>query len=266
MSMPPPMQLPVRILFKGPSTLMWTSMMGGPRSDMAFPRVVEQQLLARGRACDVWNAAELGWPTRFLFKTWDAEVAAWQPDVLVLAVGHYETLHAILPRWLERLANTEHRRPGFHKWKRLFFRAVARVVLLTQKKVDGPWLKCTRRLNRSKAEVQGYIDMTSRVSSPLILLMELHEPTQVKQQWFRGWVPRARVINSHLRELAEKNADKNVRFLPISDLMDQFDPPTAEALWADGIHFSSRFHRAIGDKITEIVDEWAAGESHLVHP
>lgn len=252
--------LPVRVLVKGPSTVLLTSMMGGPRTDLAFPRVIESELLQRGRACEVINGGVLGWPTAHLFKTWDVEIAAGQPDVVILAVGQYETLHAILPRWLERRANTEHRRPGFNRWKRLFFRVLARGALKTQRRVDGPWLKRTRRIERAVAEVQAYIDMTARFGSPLILLMEFHEPTKAKQDWFPGWVPRIRVLNAHLRKLSETNAHKNVQYVAVNDLMDQFQPGDAEQLWADGIHFSPEFHRAAGVRFADIVEDWAENE------
>lgn len=256
----------MRVLVKGPSTVLWTSWMGGPRSDMAFPRVIEQELLLKGRACDVRNGGELAWPTARLFNTWDAEIAAWQPDVVILSVGQYEVLHGILPRWLERRANTEHRRPGFRHWKRLFFRVLARGVIKVQRRVDGPWLKRTRRINRAVAETQAYLDMTARVASPLILLVEFHEPTKARQEWFPGWVSRIRVLNAHLRRLAEVNAEKNVRFVEICDLMNQFEPGDAEQLWADGIHFAPEFHRVVGARLADIADEWALDQPHLAQP
>ncbi len=77
-----PMQLPVRVLFKGPSTLVWTSMMGGPRTDMVFPRVMEAELLAGGRAVDSWIAARNGWVTRELFETWEDEISSWSGSLL----------------------------------------------------------------------------------------------------------------------------------------------------------------------------------------
>lgn len=264
--MPAPKQLPVRVLVKGPSTLLWTSMMGGPRSDLVFPRAVEAELLAKGRACEVLNGGVLGWMTGQLFDTWDAEVCAWQPDVLILAACHFETVHAILPRWLERRANTEHRRPGFRNVKRLFFRGLARGIILLQRRIDGPWLTRSRRARRALADTQAYIDMTSRIGSPLIILLEVHEPTLARQAWFPGWVNRIRLVNQDLRDLAEKNADKNTRFVEVSDLMGNFDPGTAEQLWADGIHFSPPFHRALGAKLADIVEEWARHQPHLEQP
>ena len=45
----------------------------------------------------------------------DDDIVAWSPDIVILAVGHYESLHAYLPRWLERGANTVNRRPGLFR-------------------------------------------------------------------------------------------------------------------------------------------------------
>ena len=42
-----PNRLPLRVLVKGASTVVYTSWMSGPRSDLAWPRVVEEQLLRR---------------------------------------------------------------------------------------------------------------------------------------------------------------------------------------------------------------------------
>ena len=49
--------------------------------------------------------------TRNILGTWEEEVLGFSPDVIVLVYGHYETLHLILPRWLERHANSLKARP-----------------------------------------------------------------------------------------------------------------------------------------------------------
>lgn len=230
---------------------------------MAYPRVLEQQLLAKGRAAQVWNSALLGWPTRDLIKTWDEEVVAWSPDIVILAVGQYEALHIILPRWLERGANTVNRRSGLlrHLFYRRFLRLVARGVLLVQRQIDRPRIKAKRRMHRVVADVDAYLKMTSQVGSPLILLLEINGPSAAKVNWFRGWPERIRVLNNNLRRLAAER--RNVRFVEITDLMSQFDPGTREQLWSDGIHFAPEFHRAIGCKLADIAEEWAATQPHL---
>lgn len=259
-------QLPVRVLVKGPSTALWTSMMGGPRTDLAYPRVIEQELLCRGRAAQVWNRALLGWPTRDLFKTWDEEIVAWSPDVVILAVGHYESLHIILPRWLERGANTVNRRSGLLRFLfyRRFMRLLARLVLILQRWIDRPGIKRKRRMRRVAADVEAYLKMTSQVGTPLIILLEIHGPSAAKVDWFRGWPERVRVLNQELRRIAALR--DNVRFVEITDLMARFEPGTREQLWADGIHFSPEFHHAVGVKLATVVEEWAATQQHLTRP
>lgn len=259
--------LPLRVLVKGPSTVLWTSMMSGPRSDFTFPRVMEQELLARGYPAEVRNTGRLGWPTRDLFKTWDEDIVAWSPDIVILAVGHYESLHIILPRWLERGANTVNRRPGrFRKfYYRRLLRAGARAVLLVQKAIDRPSVRHKRRMRRVIADTEAYIKMTHMVGSPLILLMEIHPPNASKRPWFGGWTERIRVLNDDLRALAAKNADLNVEFIEITDLTAAFEDSSPETLWADGIHFVPEFHRAIGEKFAGVAEEWAAKQAYLAN-
>lgn len=260
-----PMQLPVRVLFKGPSTLVWTSMMGGPRTDMVFPRVMEAELLAGGRAVDSWIAARNGWVTRELFETWEDEISSWSPDVIVMAPAHMETVHGILPGWLERGANSVARRPGRlrHLYYRRLLRGLARLVLQVQKRVDKPG-RFQRKVKRALRDTDAYIKMTQQVGSPLILLLELHHPTAKKVHWFPGWPARRDVLNSGQRSLAERY--ENVELLPIVDLMEQFDPGTPEQLWSDGIHFGVPFHRAIGVRLAERVERWASTQPHLAQP
>lgn len=263
-----PMPLPLRVLVKGPSTILWSSMMSGPRTDMAFPRVMEQELLLRGRAAEVRNVGVLGWPTRDLFATWDEDIVAWSPDIVILAVGHYESLHIILPRWLERGANTVNRRSGLlrHLFYRRLLRVTARGVLYLQRAIDRPSIRLKRRMRRVIADTAAYIKMSSQVGTPLILLMEIHPPSPIKRDWFGGWTDRIRALNHDLRELAADPGRPNVRFVEVTDLMKQFEPGDSEHLWADGIHFAPDFHRAIGAKFAGIAEEWASNEPHLAQP
>jgi lysophospholipase L1-like esterase len=264
-----PMALPLRVMVKGPSTVLWTSMMSGPRTDMIFSRVMEQQLLAHGQAVEVRNAGFMGWPTRDLFKTWEDDIVRFSPDVVIVAGGHWEALHTILPSWLERGANTVNRRPGFwrHLYYRRFLRATARGVLLLQKRIDRPGRELNkRRMRRAMVDIAAYIKMTQQVGSPLILLMEMHPPAGVKLVWYGGWAERVVKLNNSLRALVEEIDKPNVRFVGVTDLMQQFNPGGPEDLWADGIHFSPEFHRAVGEKFAGIAEEWASSQPHLAQP
>lgn len=260
-----PKQLPMRVLFKGPSTLVWTSMMSGPRTDLVFPRVMESELLRAGRSVHAWNAARNGWLTQHLFRTWEEEISAWSPDIIVMTPAHMETVHGVLPPWLERGANAVSRRPG--RFRTLYYRRVlrllARGVLLIQRRIDRPG-RFQRRVKRALGYTDEYLRITRQVQNPLILLLELHHPTQKRVEWFPGWPARREVLNDGLQALAERY--DNVRFVPICDLMDQFEANTPEDLWADGIHFSPAFHRAIGERLAAIAEEWASTQPHLAAP
>ena len=260
--------LPLRTLIKGPSTMNWISMMGGPRSDLPFPRVIEQQLLAAGRPAEVRDTSRLGWMTRDLMSTWDEDVAAWSPDVVIMAPCHMETVHVLQPSWLERAANKVNRRPGVLRkiWYKRILRGASRTVLHIQRRVDRPGYYVNRRMRRALADTQAYIELTQKVGSPLMLVMELHPPIQAKLWWFGGWRDRVERLNDDLRALVERIDRPNVRFVQITDLMSRFDPGEPEDLWADGIHFSPEFHRAIGEKFAGIIDEWAKGQEHLTQP
>src|SRR3954451_20705742 len=95
-------QLPLRVLVLGSSSVSWTSWMSGPRTDLAMPRAIEEQLRSRGREVEVRSAAILAQPTKHLFDTWERDVLQWSPDVVVCVAGHYEVMHLFLPRWFER--------------------------------------------------------------------------------------------------------------------------------------------------------------------
>jgi hypothetical protein len=240
-------------------------MMSGPRTDLAFPRVMEQRLLAQGRPVDVFNGARNGWVTKELFGTWEEEVSTFSPDVIVMAPAHMETVHGLLPPWLERGANTVSRRPGRLRflYYRRFLRGLARLVLLAQKRIDAPG-RFQGRVKRALRETDEYLKITQQVANPLILLLELHVPTKKKIDWFPGWPARRDLLNEGLASLADKY--DNVEFFNIIDLMEDFDANTPEDLWRDGIHFSPGFHRAIGEKLAVHVEKWAEGQPHLASP
>ena len=266
--MPAPMQLPMRVLVKGASNVLLTSMMNGPRSDLPFPRVMERELLLGGRVAEVRNAGVLGMPIYEMIETWEEDVARWSPDVVVLAVGQYDILHALLPHWFERGANRFNRRPTLIK--RLFFRKftrlAARVVLLTQRLLDRPSLKLDRRSRLAIRDLKEYIRITKYVGSPLIILLEIHPPTADKIGWFGGWGRRIAVFNDRMREIAESDETGTVRFVEMMDLAAQFDPGTPEHLWADGIHFNRDMHQVVGQRLAAVAEEWAQTQPHLAHP
>lgn len=262
-----PQQLPMRVLVKGASNVLWTSMMSGPRSDLVFARVIEKELLAGGRAVEVHNRGALGMPIYQMFDDWEDDVARWSPDVIVLAVGQYDVLHLLIPRWLERGANRIDLRPSRLKWIwNRILRLIARVLLLTQRRIDRSGVSMDRRSRNAIRDLEKYIKITHQVGSPLIILLELHPPTQHKIAWFGGWGERIATFNERLRAVAENDATGRVRFVEMMDLTEQFDPGTPEQLWADGIHYNPDLHQLVGKRLADIAEEWAATQPHLAQP
>ena len=104
--MPAPLPLPLRVLVRGASTVGYSGVMSGPRTDLGFPRVIERDLLAGGRPASVVSLTVGGMRTNTVLRTWEHDVLGWSPDVLVIMAGHYETLHVLWPQWLERHANS----------------------------------------------------------------------------------------------------------------------------------------------------------------
>lgn len=255
----------LRVLVKGTSTAIWISMMGGPRSDMTFSRVMEHELRNAGYPSEVRNTGEFAWLIPKLFESWNEDIAQWSPDVVVLSGGH-ETVHLLTPRWLERSANTVNRRPGFLRtlYYRKVMRLTARFVLLLQKRIDRPRFTTQRRMHRVHRDLESYIAMTRQVGDPLFLLLSVQPPTAAKREWFGGWTARIGAYNDVLRRLADANP--NVQYVDIASLMHRFDPGTPEQLWADGIHFSPEFHQELGRELARITKEWAQTQPHLTQP
>ena len=107
-----PLPQPVRVLVKGASTVNWVSWMGGPRSDFAYPRATEAALLAAGRPAVVRDTSLAAEHPKSALKAWSDEVVPWSPDVVVLHYGHMECIHLMLPRSLQRHAQSLQSRPA----------------------------------------------------------------------------------------------------------------------------------------------------------
>src|SRR5690242_14845948 len=107
-----PLPLPIRVLIKGHSQVVWTSWMGGPRSDLAYPRALEAELYAAGRPADVRVEALPAVTTKRALRSWEHEVVPFSPDVVVLHLGQMDMVHHVLPGWLEQHAHSLRTRPG----------------------------------------------------------------------------------------------------------------------------------------------------------
>lgn len=262
--MPEPLPLPLRVLVKGASTSVWTSWMGGPRSDLAYPRVIEEKLLAAGRPADVRVTALPAERTKDAFKTWERDVIPWSPDVVILHYGHFETIHLMAPRWLERYANSLSLRPGvirtkYHRVVQKIWRAFAVGQQFADRRVDPTIFAWRPR--KVAADLDRLILRIRNISSPLVLIPDLIEPGPPYQKWFPGMGARIEVMNKTLDELVTRIGNPEVRRFPVSKVVEDLDlegHPTP-----DGGHFTPTVHRAVGEALAEVILEWADGQAHL---
>lgn len=265
--MPSPLPLPIRVLVKGASTVNWMSWMGGPRTDFAFPRVIEAQLAADGRPSHVQTVTMTSELTQTILSTWQREVLGFSPDVIVLVYGHFETIHLFLPRWLERHANSLKAKP--RRLSTLYRQRVLRPVWMSlarlQAKLDtilDPTIR-RGRPRRVAADLQQYIKHVQKVGSPLVLLLELLPPADRYQTWFPGMAARIEVMNEAVSEMVRRVDLPNVRYVPIAEFVDKYAEGSQELATPDGFHYSPVLHREIGIALAQVIEEWADTQPHL---
>ncbi|KQO42155.1 SGNH/GDSL hydrolase family protein [Aeromicrobium sp. Leaf245] len=263
----PALPLPVRVLVKGASTVNWISWMGGPRTDFILPRVIEERLLASGRPCTVHTHSVASEPTHGVLQTWEREVLGFSPDAIVLVYGHYETIHLLLPRWLERHANSLRGRP--RRVRLLYRRRVVRPVWMflarVQAAVDvrvGHRVR-TRRHEKVVADLEAYVRHVRKVGSPLVHLVELLPPHEKYVSWFPGMPRRIHRMNEALDDLVRRFDDPEVRFVRVADLVDSVAGGDLAVAIPDGFHYSPAMHRAVGERIAASITQWAEGQPHL---
>ena len=265
--MPTPLPLPVRVLVKGPSTVNWTSWMGGPRTDFAFPRAVEAELLANGRPVILRNEAILGEPMREWFPDWESEVLQFTPDVLLLVPGHYECVHLFLPHWFERHANYFPTHGGrlTRLYRKRILRPIWTLAVILQAKIDARLPAGARRgrKRRAVADLAAYIQHAQQVGSPLVLVMELLRPAARQSSWFPGMTGRVEATNAATKELVESLALSNVRWFATSEISEKFYGDDLQAATPDGFHYTPDLHRAIGEALAREILAWADTQPHL---
>lgn len=259
--------LPVRVLVKGASTVNWISWMGGPRTDFIFPRVIEERLLASGRPCTVQTHSVASEPTHGVLQTWEREVLGFSPDAIVLVYGHYETIHLLLPRWLERHANSLRGRPRGLRllYRRRLVRPVWMFLARVQAAVDvriGHRVR-TRRHEQVVADLEAYVRHVRKVGSPLVHLVELLPPHEKYVSWFPGMPRRIHRMNEALEGLVHRLDDPEVRFVRVADLVDSVAGGDLAVAIPDGFHYSPAMHRAVGARIAQSIGTWADAQPHL---
>ena len=261
-----PERLPLRVLVKGASTVVYTSWMSGPRTDFAWPRVIERELYAAGYPAEVRCTARPSEPTRFGVRSWVDEVLAWSPDVIILHYGHQETIHVFLPRILERHVNSLETRPGalrtFYR-KRITkpgWRRLAQLQGLVDRVLPHNLL-AYKRTQVSK-ELERYISRVRTVASPLILVPTIPPPGSAYDRWFPGMADRVVAMNETLRQTVAAFDDPDIRMFPLREVVMPLVPEGEEAA-PDGGHLTPPLHQAVGEAMADVIVEWAAKQSHL---
>jgi hypothetical protein len=261
-----PLPLPVRVLVKGASTVVAKSEWGGPREDFTFPRAVEAALLEAGRPADVRTVGKASERAKTTLRTWETEILAWSPDVVVLVYGHYESIHYVLPWWLERHANSLRRRPGLVReaYRKYLLRpgwmALARLQSRLDKRFNSTLFRSRPR--RVAADLERLIERCQSVDSPLVLLLDLLPPGPRARSWFPGMAQRIDVMNAAIAAMVARVDDPDVRIFHVGDVVTRHLPPGAEPT-PDGFHYSAALHRAIGRELGEEILTWAAKQPHL---
>jgi hypothetical protein len=261
-SLPPP----VRVLVKGSSLVNQISWMGGPRTDFTFPRALEEELLAKGRACDVRTATAMAELTSPILKTWPQEILGFSPDVIVLVYGYVETMHLLLPRWLERHANSWKAKPRLlgSLYRKAILRPAWKVLAQLQMHLDRvvPTLR-PGRPRRVAADLEAYLSQVQTVGSPLVLLFELLPPAQRYRTWFPGMTARIGIMNEAITATIAAADRPNVRYFRVNPLVDEYCGGDLDVATPDGSHYSPELHRHIGKALAREIDEWAETQPHL---
>ncbi|MCW2786464.1 MAG: hypothetical protein JWP74_2981 [Marmoricola sp.] len=230
------------------------------REDFIFSRVIEESLLGSGHGADVWTAAVASEPTRLAFRTWEEQVKAWSPDVVILSYGYYEVIHLFLPRWLERHANSLKTRPGRVRelYRTLLVRkvwmALAKLQCRLDAKIGGRFFG--RRIRQVEKELHTYIDRTREVGQPLIMLFEFLPPGQRGRGWFPGMTERTAMMNEMLHRLVADYDNPEIMLVRIPEIAERRLPPGTEPN-TDGFHYTGALHRYIGEEIADEIRRWA---------
>ncbi len=257
-----PLPHPLRVLVKGSSLVVMTPEWDGVRGDYTFPRWVQNGLLDRGRPCELDNRGVPGELTRRAFRTWETDVMAGAPDVAIYGYAYYECIHALLPNWLERHVNRYDGRTGpvRTRYRGWLLRPTWKVLAQTQRVLDrflGDRF-FRRRARRVAHDYELLVRRTRTLGpgAPLVFVLALLGPGGKAGDWFPGMQARIDRMNLELTAMVERIGDPAVRLVPVPELVGRLDPP--EDPVPDGLHYSPRMRRIIGD--------WIAGEIDAAAP
>jgi len=260
---PTPLAEPLRVVVLGASASVETSYHGGPRTDLAYPRVIEAELRAAGHPATVRVCALPADRARHGLLRWEREVNPWAPDVVIVHYGQADSVHLFLPRWLERHANSPRRRPGAirERYRRFLLRPVWVYLARLQARLDARFdaTKETRRQRRVTAEVARLIERVRSTSPALVLVPTLLRPGPPWQRWFPGVGARMATLNEMFGDVVEGVDDPDVRVFPLAELVEHLVTEGEEPT-PDGGHFTPLVHRAIGEAMADVIVEWRVRE------
>jgi hypothetical protein len=260
-------RLTLRVLVKGASTVNWASGIDESREAFTFPRAIEAQLVADGWPAEVRAITLPSELTSKILLNWQQEVLGFSPDVVVLVYGHYETVHFVLPRWLERHANSMRARPRrleeLYRTRvlRPFWMMLARLQARLDTRLD-PTLRRSRP-RKVAADLEAYIRHVREIGRPLVYVFELLPPAERYRTWFPGMAERIGVMNDTIADLVRRLDDPEIRLFRVSELVDKYADGDLDVATPDGFHYTPYLHRQIGSALAREIEDWAAQSGHL---
>jgi hypothetical protein len=242
--------------------------MGGPRTDLAWPRVIEAELHAAGRPATVRCEAYPAELTITALRSWDEEVIPWSPDVVILQLGQVETIHRFLPRLVRDHLHTFKTRPGpIRSRYRVAASGLWMLLLKVQRAVDAriePTRFFGRRRRRVVADLQHLIVQVRKIASPLVIVPDFLDPEPTYERWFPGNRDRLRSMNAAIDEMVAGFDHPDIRRFSVREVVASMGLETSPS--PDGAHYSPEVHRAVGRALAGVILEWAADQPHLKLP
>jgi hypothetical protein len=247
---------PLRVAVLGASATVETSWHGGPRADLAYPRVLEAELLAAGVPATVAVHALPANRIRHGRADWIERVARWDPDVAVLHFGQADNVHLFLPRWAERHANSPRRRSGpvRDRYRRRVVRPLWIGAAKLQQRLDprlGP-RSVGRRQRKQADELLDLVRLVLATSQATVLLPDLLRPGPPWASWFPAAAARMAHFNECVAQRVAALDDPRVRVFPLAAIVEGAMAPDEEPA-PDGGHFTPRAHRLIGSALADAV-------------
>jgi hypothetical protein len=258
--------MPLRVLVKGASTVVFTSWMGGPRSDLNYPRVLEGELLRAGHTVEVRVTAVPAERVSQAFRTYQRDVIPWSPDVVVLHYGHADAIHLFLPRFVERHVNSLGWRPG--RLRRFYRKVPMRAAWITLAKsqmyLDGllRGAGAERRARRFARDLEALIKHVRFISSPLILVPNLHPMGPQYHEWFPGIERRMEALNAAVAAMIDRLGLPDVQVVDVRVLAEPILAGPREGP-TDDSHYPPELHQAVGRELAKVIAAWAVDQTYL---